>query len=344
MNRSVNNFLNQEQSNSANYAAQTALNDTLGYIKKHLNDVQPVSSPECETLFGSGMLDPNIVDDGSVKYTCVLVNPIPDSLVYQRVSPNRAQVVKLTTCLGSPCVASRADKLMFSWQSSDRTKNNFPLLNINRINETEWNSNNYTPMLRLTLYPIPNSGDLSGTQSQSRTFFLVPGPSSQSIFTSYSFSGDGNIITVPCDRDNHYRPIGGFNGTVDYDCAIIIEGLFNLIGGNLHHFYAVLTPIYGQADIKIKATGPFGLSALNFQNVQSLIDVTGTSNGLSRRLQARANISKGASIDPIDNAIPDVALRSAKTICKRLKIENGVTVDGTACDLDISPPPNGSGN
>jgi hypothetical protein len=182
------------------------------------------------------------------------------------------------------------------------------------------------------LYPVPSSGSLSSTQSSSKTFFLLPGQSSNSQTRPYT-TADGSVIRTSCST-THYRSYTPFTGTADYDCAVVITGL-----SLFDHFYAILTPIYGQADIKIKANNSSNV-ALSFLNVQSLIDVTGKSGGLSRRLQARANISGGGSIDPIDNAIPDMALRTANVICKRLNVGSTVVSVGatTACNLSISGP------
>jgi hypothetical protein len=169
----------------------------------------------------------------------------------------------------------------------------------------------------------------------------MPAPTGQTTTITYGTTFDGSTIRTACDTTNHFRNIVGFTGTADYDCALIIDGLssVSISGSPVHHFYAVISPIYGQADVKIKANSTIGNSVLSFQNVQSIIDVTGTSNGLSKRLQARANTSSGASVDPADNLIPDMALRTAKVVCKRIIVGTTVTVDGTACDLSIPQPP-----
>lgn len=337
MDRSVNNSLTKQLNSSANYAAQTGLNDVLGLIQKKLIKKEDTTATKCDDLIkkGGDLEGVNIIDLSSgTRYDCALVNPTPNNLAYQQVPPNRAQIVKLTTCSASPCSYVPADKLMFSWQSSDRTKNQFPASTTNLINEFDWNSSNYASILRLTLYPIPLGGSLTDTQANSKTFFLLPGASSNPQTIPYA-TPDGSVVRASCDNANHNRPIGGFGGTADYDCAILITALS---GPNVHHYYAVLTPVYGQTDIKIKAYGVF-FNSLAFANVQSVIDVTGKSNGLYRRLQARANISGGSSVDPIDNAIPDMALRTAKDICKRLNVgSSDITVDGAACGLTIAPP------
>lgn len=61
--------------------------------------------------------------------------------------------------------------------------------------------------------------------------------------------------------------------------------------------------------------GPGGGGGISFNGVQAVIDVTAKSNDVVKRLQARVDISANSSAEV--NNIPEFALRSAYTICKR---------------------------
>jgi hypothetical protein len=179
-------------------------------------------------------------------------------------------------------------------------------------------------------------------QQNSRTFFLYPVSSGGSSSFTYAATADGSLRPVTCSSSNPVPPPGfTFKISQIYDCNLAITSLTNYCGLGLcapamAYYYAVITPIYNQADVKILANRNTTTDT-TFNGVQSVIDVTGKSGFASKRLQARINTSLGGSIDWIDNAIPDQALRSAETICKRLTVTpGGITLDpDIACGLKL---------
>jgi Tfp pilus assembly protein PilX len=336
MTRTLANTSNRQQNSAAFYAAQSGINEITSLIKKRLIGGAG-STNACSDLTGQWAMHPDISGDGVTAYSCNYITSSPNDLAFQSIPPNRTQVVRLQT-------SGVADRLMVSWQSTDRTKINFPPTTTSLLDETTWNSNTnaYAPILRLTLYPVPAGDTLTGTpstQAASKTFFLVPSPVSDTVFP-YSTT-DGSLIRTPCSTLNHYRTVAGFDGSYDYDCNFVVNGLSSVSvnGTTPSYYYAVLTPIYGQADVKIKANDATP-KAITFINTQSVVDVSGKSGGGVKRLQARINISQGGSVDWMDNTVPDEALRSAMTLCKRLSVgATKVTTDADtqSCGLTLLP-------
>src|SRR3990167_7299078 len=320
MNRSLQSSSASQQASAASYAAQSGINDAISYIAKSLqaNPGADVSSTQCGTLIDPGgplETAAKLSPDGNTAYTCVLVDPNPTSLFYQNLAPYKSQVIKITT--NTPLTS-----LLFSWQASDRTRNQFvpPSKGTVLYDEKTWSDANYAPLLRVTLYPIPASGDLTNVQANSKTFFLYPQSGGGS--NSLAYSSPSGLAPVNCSSKN----LGSFSGTADYDCNLVVN---NLSSASASYFYARLTPFYAQTVIKVKANDSSN-QAVSFKNVQSVIDVTAKSGSAVKRLQARMdsssnttgtdlNISSGS-----DNA-PEFALQTASTLCKRLLIPPATT-------------------
>lgn len=317
MNRSLQSSAASQQASAANYAAQSGVNDVLSYLKTN----PATAATKCDDLIKTGgplASAAKISSDGNTAYTCVLVDPNPTSLFYQGLAPYKSQIVKITT-------PAQLSSLLFSWQSPNRQHNQFvPVASGQTFyDEKTWSDRNYAPPLRLTLYPIPASGDLSNVQADSKTFFLYPQTGGSN---TLAYSAPDGIAQVNCGSKN----LGGFSGSADYDCNLVIDNL-----PSAAYFYARFAPYYDQAVVKIKGNDG-SAQAVQFKNVQSVVDVTAKSGGATKRLQARVDTSSaGGAVDfnisSGSDIAPEFALGSASTICKRLvvppSVGNPVTTD-----------------
>ncbi|MBI2589214.1 hypothetical protein HYW35_03390 [Candidatus Saccharibacteria bacterium] len=337
--RSVNNSTNNQASNIASYGAQSAINDAASYIKDHPTAASTSCSGE-GSLIGSSTApgpfynDSNLSGDAgrSTRYTCLLVNQEPKDLLYQRLPPSKSRVIKMTTS-ASP---GELDKIMLSWQPTNTQVTGYPPSSTPLLDITTWNgsANNYLPLLRLTLYPVPTGGSVANLEANSKTVFLYPQSSSGPVPTqSYSAMKNGSPLPVACTKE---LGVGSFNGSADFTCNLIISNLAAAIAlpDKLDYFYLRLTPIYNQADVRIQANNAGG-QILKILRVQALIDATATSGGVAKRLQARLDISgSDENIDPFSDSIPEYALRSAGAVCKRLV---GITSPYSYTQLDGPP-------
>ncbi|KKU19854.1 MAG: hypothetical protein UX30_C0007G0127, partial [Candidatus Saccharibacteria bacterium GW2011_GWA2_46_10] len=314
MNRSLQSTSSNQQSTAAGYAAQSGVNDAISYIKKTLQ-VDPsanVSATKCDDLLkqGAPLASASKLDDAT-NYTCLLIDPTPTSLFYQDLPPYKSQIAKVTT-------SAPLSSLLFSWQSTNAEHNQFvPNADGQTLfDETVWSLNKYSPVLRLTLYPIPANADISGVQAASKTFYLYPQTGGGS--NSVSYNSASGLQSVNCASKN----LGAFSGSADYDCNVVINNLPS--GATAAYFYARFSPYYDKAVVKIKANDSAS-QPIKFVNVQSVIDVTAKSGNATKRLQARMDSSTAAgggdfNIDPSSNLAPEYALQTNDTLCKRLLV------------------------
>ncbi len=341
MNRSLQSSSAAQQASAASYAAQSGINDAISYVKKSLaaNPDADVSASQCGKLIDPGgplEAAAKLSSDGSTAYTCVLVDPNPTSLFYQNLSPYKSQVIKITT-------AAPLTSLLFSWQASNRTQNQFVPTADGTVlyDEKTWSDKNYAPLLRVTLYPIPASGDLTNVQANTKTFFLYPQSSGGNNVAAYT--SPSGFLAVDCSS----KALGSFSGSADYDCNLVIH---NLASAGASYFYVRLTPFYAQSVVKVKGNGGAN-QALQFKNVQSVIDVTAKSGSAVKRLQARMDSGTSGSgtdlnISSGSDSAPEFALQTTSTLCKRLvvppAVASPVVIDPGSvlnCGLTIVPPP-----
>lgn len=330
MGRSVQNSTSNEAANSATYAAQSGLNDLATYLRQ--TGTSGVKATKCSDLIGTSVVkgpfynDANVSGDSNTRYTCLLINQEPSDLVYQNITNLKSQIVKLTT----DTVTSSISSYMFSWQARDTSKTSLPPPATNIQDETSWNTSNYVPVLRVTLYPVLTTGLLDdNVQSNSRTFFLVPanagGAGSKSF--DYLSTANGARQKVQCDTAS----VPGFTGSADYQCNAVVTGLEKIT--NIDYFYARISPIYNNVDIKIKGND-IDNRLVKYKKVQAVLDVTAKAGAAAKRLQSRVDIaginsvtgsvSESPNISADDNAAPDFTIRSSNAICKQFKITNDV--------------------
>ncbi|MBI4033495.1 hypothetical protein HY379_00670 [Candidatus Saccharibacteria bacterium] len=303
MDRALQNVSNNQLGAAADYAAQSGLNDAIAFVKAN----QATNITDCSALtqtgtafgdFFSGKV--KLTTDGNTKYTCVLVNPVPGDLAFQNIPPYNSQVVKLASA-GSASL----NQLMFSWQATTNPTSKVPFGSGSQfLTERAWGQGNRPPVLRITLYPI--SGTTVPVPSQTRTYYLYPRTGASVGSVNYSTTASGNIIGGGCGA----APSSPFTNT-NYQCNVVINNL-----ASATYYEARITPLYAAADVGIQ--GIDGGGTTKFKDAQSVIDVTGKSNAAVKRIQARVALGDASDIIAGNNSIPEDAIRSANTICKRL--------------------------
>ncbi len=307
MNRSLQQSSNSAISSAANFAARSAINDAIAYSKQ--NPKKAVT--DCNTLVvNDAEFKKSANLSADTKYTCVLIDPLPADVVFQKLPPQQSQVVKLTTD-----VPMNGGSFMFSWESYDRSFDNLPG-GQTFYNERQWSLSGYEPVMRVSLYPVGNGGALDNTANDAKTFFFYPNPKTNDQVTTVDYGSQG-LQKVECGKDKSKISTGSFKGSADYNCNVIIRNL-----KSAEYYYARLTPIYNQTNVKVKADDNAN-NAVKFTSVQTVIDATAKSGNAVKRLEARVDssgISTGRdfNISPGENGIPEFALRSSNQICKRL--------------------------
>src|SRR3989344_1933256 len=321
MSRTLNSSVNNQLGSGAYYAARSAISDATAYLA----DNPDVVADDCDDLLGTPGegLEPSSnqllqASNQAVSYKCILIDQTPTELSYQKIDAFKSQVVKLDP------VGSAITSLRLTWQGSNGDGVGSPD-NLTLPSPTNWATRKYEPLLRVTIYPVVNDADqLTLIEGRAKTFFLYPSSGGSQ---SFSFgTTNGSLQSITCSSSNNYH------------CNVNITNLN--CGGDCGYYYLRLTPFYAQADIKIKANG--GLT--EFVGAQAAIDATAKSNTSTRRLLATVDIGTN-NISPSDNAIPEYAIRSATTLCKRLNVNqplpatptNGIDSSAQAyCNLTLN--------
>ena len=330
MDRALSSSVNSQLGSAAYYAARSAISDVMAFLSVPANSGVSVSvcnDPVLADIYTAG----NLSD--TTKYTCLLIDQTPQELIYQKIEAFKSQVVKLQPEGAPPYIQS----VLLSWQSTDRKNDSLTCGPPTLLKQSEWATQRCEPILRVSIYPIDSDGDsdsLADIENRAKTFFLFPSSGGSDTFP-YT-QQNGSITAVDCDGN----PPNPFSGSGYYHCNLRITGMQ---AGGIQYLFIRLTPLYRQADIKIKAaTGGSPNNIVGFVGAQAVIDVTAKTNTTVRRLAARVDISNvsgnNINISPSDNSIPEFAIRSAGTLCKKLTVNNpapNTTVDSAFCNLTL---------
>lgn len=295
--------LDRQLSSQAFYAAESGINDAVKHIE---------TSTANYTNCGDFTAGNSNLGNG-ISYTCVLVNQTPDSLEYGSIETSESTVVRVE----APSTIAR---IRISWQATDgsdefATGSDYNLPQSNVASEDD-SLKGGTGLIRATLIPI-QSGTIrrADLERDSQTVFLYPkakdaGDAAGAIGSwnavSNNQSAQGAFVDGKCDSAN---------ASVDTPraCNVDITGLNGLSGGT-NVFYVRLKSVYKASQVTIQAFSPGSPGTrLNLVGTQAVIDATGKSNDVLRRLQVRVPITTTYEY-------PDFAVETASDVCKQLLI------------------------
>lgn len=299
--------LDKQLASQAYYAAESGVNDVLNEINKF--DLASNSSllanakTRCVDLPHS---NPEINANTGVKYTCVLINLKPDSLIYSGVSPDSDRIVKFSNEGGNGSLNS----FTISWNSADgktTTRNDF-----NNEKTDVWKS---PAILQVSLTPLNNV---------SRDSLI------NNTMTAYLYPTDppANPVTYP--GTSGLKVSGGCNNN---GC----KTTFNITNPAPGKSYLVrILNYYDKSDISLGNARDTSGNSMTFVDAQAQVDVTGKAKNVLKRIQVRLPLHPSADL-------PANSLE-AQNICKRFGTAptdadvnpNGTNFDGLdpSCKLD----------
>lgn len=324
--------LDRQLSAQAFYAAESGINDAikalnsgtqyLGYDgdagtgnKTHCGpDTDPAS-----LYLGpvpSGTPATNVVDAvTNTVYTCLLINQNPTSLVYNPVGEGQAISADLHfSRLGVPIAT--VDHIEIEWSAPTPGPSFIPPPYPRFPPIGGWPSD--AALLRMSMTNFNNiDNDYNRDLLNNSTFtaFLYPrqiGPGS--IDFDNAPAAQGAIAEAKC------------NNATDI-CSIIIDNIDSV------HVYLRIGSLYKDSQITIKAWGRnFGVDVpLNIIGGQAVIDSTGKSQDVLRRIQVRLPINSKSG--PMNYAV-----QVLDGLCKNFAIGSGFGQDYAPPPCDISPP------
>ncbi len=322
-------------STQAYYDAESGINDaytTLSAYGKTANDLSnlPTSISNCTNnsyvVSNSNVLNPNN------SYTCLLVNPQPTTLEFKPISQLQGQVFPIESppSSGGGGPRSNINFVVFNWQSHNITGS--PVFSGCNPSLGKFNTPNTlnsfscsAPVIQIDFVPMNKiTAGISPTSLNQSTlnFYLEPISSNN---TSTPVSGTMNSPTTPTEG-SVYRPYcsPAVTANFEFSCYFVMQVPSNLVYSG---YYVHLVPIYYDADVSVSASMGINYSSstsVPLFGAQALIDSTGDSAGVLRRLEERVCISSLCN-----NSAPSAAIISNSDICKKFTAMPGQVVDAS---------------
>lgn len=287
MTREERQALDRQLSSQAFYAAESGVNFAV-------RNNTPDRPDDCGPVTS---LDPPA---DIIKYTCVLIDSTPPDLVFDSVATDNPTVFNLT---------SPVDTLIINWQNTNgsgggRPDSDYPKF----FPVAEWGN---IGVLEVVIYPIVTPLSRSYVEANARTFYLYPTAGSGGTSVSYA-SEDGKVVEGNCS-----------SGTTPNRCGpVTISGVPT---AGVSAYVIRLRSVYSPTSVTIN--GQLSGSSVALAGAQKVIDATGKSNDVLRRIQVRLPLRSSL-------ILPIFAIETADDICKQLEVQptgpGGATVDHCA--------------
>lgn len=301
--------LDRQLSTQAFYAAESGVNDAREFLKGIADPSTIPAKTGCTDNVGgfyAGL--PNRTISPGVSYSCLLINPAPTVLQYNNVG-EQSTIVPLISANG----AINSITLNYKSKNGGTTPTaNCPTAVKNQFKPSaSWNCG--YGVLRFDLVDVSGTKSATGYQQGTMTSFVVPMTSGG---TTTSFSpGNNSLISTRCTDDS---------------CSLTIN---SGLGGS--QYYMRISSIYKDASLTVSAAGPSGATRLT--DAQVVIDATGKAQDVLRRIQVHLPLNALSS----NNQLPDNALQTTDSICKRFSIMDDWsdnTPDGVNGTNDLCTP------
>jgi hypothetical protein len=293
--RNARQALDRQLNTQAFYAAETGVNDVRDLIKAATQAGNSVPA-KADCTPGSGAtaafyagLSPDLDASASVKYTCVMVNPTPDTLLYGNVG-GQSLVIPVISASGS-----NINSIKLTWRTNDSTTTPTvgcptAAMSVYFSPTSSWTCG--YGVLRVDLVPTNGTFDSASLQARTMTTFLVPFSTGGITSTVYAAGGSNNRMGIDCSNT---------------ECPFTIDT--SSLGVN--QFYMRISSIYKEVSLQLNAYDASGASLL-MQGAQAVIDSTGKAQDVLRRIQVHVPLTPSS-----ENSLSDYALQSSEALCKR---------------------------
>lgn len=261
--------LDRQLSDQAFYNAESGINDTASYLYEKRNDttVPLASTSDCNFKPYPAAVPNGEIDGptGVNKYTCILYDKAPTTLVFDDVGTADSKVVPIEPAVGG------LSNLTISWD--DQANPNSNVSNCNFVVPNTKLPPSLPPGceiggVRVDLIPpiSPAVNNRDGLNKATLSAFLLPGTSGGSLAFNGAYpENQGAIGIAKCSNASSRR------------CKITLNNI-------PPKFTLHIKSLYKGTDINIEG---FNGAAVRFNNAQIMIDSTGRANDVLRRMQVR---------------------------------------------------------
>lgn len=283
--------LDRQLSTQAFYAAESGVNDARDLINQAVSAGNTIAAKD-DCGAGSGIysgLSPDLdgVASDEAEYTCVLVNPTPQTLLYGDVGSTASTIVPISSAAGT-----NVSRITLTWQTKDDTTTptaGCPTTTSGIFSPTSSWTCGYG-VIRLDLVPTTGTFNYATLQNNTMTTFLVPQSSGGSGSTVYAAGGANNRIGVACTNAN---------------CTFSITGL------SVSQYHMRVSSIYKNVSLQVMAFDAAN-NQLALKDAQAIIDATGKAQDVLRRIQVHVPLTASSQ-----NQMSDYVMQSTDSICKR---------------------------
>lgn len=280
--------LDDQLSTQAYYAAESGINDARAVIDSAIaaNKVPPDKfSCAPDGNYTGGIVD----NQHGASYTCLTVNTHPTALSYSIGASST--VVPLLSAGGA------FPRFDLTWTTEgDSTK--CPISGpITFTDSGSWSCP--APVVRVDLLDAGQPLSRANWSNSTATIFFVP-------FSS-------NVPNVGTTKDKGTARGARCTGTTSASCTASICLNVTCTGNLGTSYYARITTIYVETNVGLNISA----SGIKFDGAQAVIDATGKAQDVLRRVRVAVDLTDANSY-----AIPDGAIVSADSICKRFGVTN----------------------
>lgn len=314
-----NNSLNRQLSNAAYYAAEAGINDASKALAQGYTTPKTTCDPlPAGTTGGGSYLTNNVVSTdshGGSSYTCLLIYEAPLDIQFSSVGSQDDNAKSFVINAVDPSdnvTPTPVTSFTISWQDQAGRQTFAPAAWSSHPFQTASNwtngGNQVTGVLKLQLVPLGGGLNRANLTNAAYDAFLYPTAGGSTVTSSYS-SGTGSNAGIIIDGNCSAGQVRYCKANIDVSSL------------NQSQFLMRLVSLYDNSAVTIIANGSGG-TQLRVAGVQSLIDSTGKSAGVLRRVQVR--------VPDQNSTLPEYGIESLTGICKQLTVYPNYASSG--CD------------
>lgn len=309
-NREQRQALDRQLNSQAFYAAESGINDAKDYVaanhalpgfQDRKDDCNNITGASNGNQFGdkSNLVGQTGIDD-SIRYSCVMYNVHPDSLIYES-GTSESKIAPIEDVDG---LAIKS--LTFKWRQTTGDELVFngcpPNAGVFPVSLDDSNCN--AGALRVELVD-PDASSRQDLINKSFLSFITPTRN-----TGQSGSG-GNYLTGVGIAQNQGQS-GGGGCTANGECSFTIDNIYR------NKLILHLRSIYKSNTVTINGEVFNGgsIEKIEFKDAQMMVDSTGRATDVIRRIQVRVPISEYSK----RVNVPENALQTSDDICKLLNV------------------------
>jgi hypothetical protein len=314
--------LDRQLSTQAQYAVETGISLASQALRNN-----PTLASKTNCTGNIGTIPTNYDVNNNAFITCLLINNAPTSLHYDirdasqlipLISDNGAAISQVTIAWGNASDDSAGAPTNFGAACNSATMPLSPA--------AAWATQCPVDLLRAELVP---TSDLTFSTLQARDMMAFLYPRNGGGATTFNYTANRGTTSGQLQPARCTRP----NATSPFTCTVTIN-FSNVLGSiDTSKMYLRLRAIFTNRRQAVTITAQdAGGNAVGLRGAQAVIDVTGRGSDVLRRQQVRVAIGQNGA----NAKVPDFALETTDSICKRYQVVPGTPVTVDPVDLAAS--------